>query len=76
MVDMRVGQHHGINGCRVHRQGFPVSQAQLLVTLEQAAIDKDSCLACVDQVFRSGDGADAAKKLDLKCHVLVPHEPA
>ena len=69
MIDMRVGQDDRVNGSRVYRQRLPVAQAQLLVALEQAAIDQDARLACVDQVFRSGDGADAAKELDLKCHV-------
>jgi len=45
VIDMRVSQDHGIEPTRVELQRRPVAQAQLLVTLEQAAIDQDAPVA-------------------------------
>ena len=72
MVDMRVRQDHGLNGGRVNRKRFPVPQAKLLVALEEAAIDKNTGLTRINEVFRPGNRAYAAQEFDLKRHVLCP----
>ena len=65
MVDMGVGQDHRIDGPRVHWQLRPVAQPQLFEALKQAAIDQDLFGARTDQIFRAGNGAGSAEKLDL-----------
>ena len=51
MIEMSVGQHHGINALWVDRQRGPIAQAQLFEPLKQAAIDQDAMSICFDQVL-------------------------
>jgi len=62
MVEVRMGQDHGIQARRIDRQGLPVQQAQVLVALEQPAIDQQPAARMFEQVFRSGHGAGCAKE--------------
>jgi hypothetical protein len=65
MVDMGMGEQHGIDACRIDRQRSPVAQAQLLEALEQAAIHQQPRAAELKQIFRAGDGTDAAEESEL-----------
>ncbi len=57
MVDVRVGQHDGIDRFRLQREDIPVAQPQLLEALEQSAVDQHALAAVLQQVFRSRDSA-------------------
>lgn len=65
-------QQHGIDACGIHRQRRPVLQAQLLVALEQTAVDQQPPLAGLQQVLRAGDRARGAQ--EGKVHVS-PAQP-
>src|ERR1044071_4651974 len=72
MVEMGVGQHHGINIAGRNRSVFPVTNSPFLCSLEQAAVDKHlktrvvgGVVAGIDEMFRSGHGAGGAKKLKV-----------
>ena len=75
VVQVRVGQHHGIDLVGRERQGLPVAQAQLLVALEQAAIHQHAVAVVAHQVFGAGDGARAAQKSDVDFHCESPCSP-
>jgi hypothetical protein len=51
MVNMGVCEEHQIDACRVDRQIRPVAQAQLLVSLEQSAIDENATTIEVEEIF-------------------------
>jgi len=68
MVQMGMGQHHGIDLVRRDGQRLPVAQAQLLVALEQAAIDQQALAVVAHQVLGAGDGAGAAQEGDVDVH--------
>ena len=60
---MRVGQQHRVDGFRSNRKGSTVALAQLLVALEETAIDQDSLSSRFDQVARARDRAGGAQEL-------------
>src|ERR1043166_2068523 len=77
MVEMSVGQHHGVNIAGRNRSVFPVANSPFLCSLEQAAVDEHlktlfvgSVVAGVDEMFRSGHGAGGAKKLKISHSAL------
>jgi hypothetical protein len=49
MVEMGVGQNDGINLPRINREARPVAKPKRLEALEQAAIDKQTTVAALDQ---------------------------
>jgi ABC-type amino acid transport substrate-binding protein len=57
VVQVGVGQQHGADVVGQHRQRVAVAQAQLLVALEQAAVDQQALAVELDQVLGAGDGA-------------------
>jgi hypothetical protein len=61
---MSVGQDDGIEVVNGQLERFPVVQAQLLVALEQAAIDQNMLVTMLQQVLAAGNRARRAKK----CH--------
>ena len=63
-----MGQHHRIDVRGVGRQRVPVAQAQLFVTLKQAAIDQQPLLVVLNQVFGAGDGVGPSKEGDGGAH--------
>src|SRR5690349_22857146 len=72
MVEMSMGQHHGVNIAGRDGSVFPVANSPFLCSLEQAAVDEHlkawvvgSVIAGIDEVFRSGHGAGGAKKLKV-----------
>ena len=65
VVNVRVGEDHGVDLSRIDRQRRPVAQAQLLVALEQPAVDQYPRCALLNQVFRAGDGVGSAQKLEF-----------
>src|SRR5579859_5781101 len=72
MVDMSVGEHHGVNIAGRNRSIFPVANSPFLCSLEQAAVDKHleawvvgSVVTGIDEMFRSGHSAGGAKKLKV-----------
>src|SRR5262245_56385262 len=63
---MRVREHDGVDGLRIDRKRLPVPLAQLLQSLEQAAVDEDALSTRLEQMFRSGDGARGAEKRERR----------
>ena len=43
VIEVRVRQHDGVDVGRANRQRLPVALAQLLESLEQAAVDEHAC---------------------------------
>ncbi len=69
VVQVRMGQDEGIHRGRHNRQRVPVAQPQLLVALEQAAIDHQRRALMAQQVLGACDRAGGTEELDL--HGLV-----
>ena len=65
MVDVGVGEHDRVDGLGRDRQRLPVAQAQLLESLEQAAVHQNGRVAMAQQVFGTGHGAGGTQKLKL-----------
>ena len=57
VIEVRVAEHDRMHACRGNRELRAVAQSQLLVALEQAAVEKHPPLAGIEQVARTGDGA-------------------
>jgi hypothetical protein len=57
MVEVRVGQHHQVDGSGIHRRRSPVSQAQLFQTLEQTAVNQNPGPLVLNQEARASDRA-------------------
>ncbi|MNR23952.1 hypothetical protein D3C85_1410050 [compost metagenome] len=70
VVDVGMGQHHGVELGRIERQWIPVAQAQGLVSLEQATVDHDLVTAGIEQVLGAGDRIGRAEELQLHAGVL------
>jgi hypothetical protein len=64
MVHVRVGHDDGIDGRGIDREVPPVPQAQLLQSLEQAAIEQHGVPARTHQVSRARDRARGAEELN------------
>lgn len=69
VVQVGMGQHHGVDLVRRDGQALPIAQAQLLVALEQAAIDQQALAVVTHQILGAGDGAGAAQESDVDVHV-------
>src|SRR5689334_14349812 len=72
MIEMRVGQDHGIDGMRGNRRGLPVAFTPLFWPLKHAAVDQDlktilsiEVAAGINQVFGTSDSPGGAKKLNV-----------
>src|SRR5690242_14392881 len=72
MVEVRVGEDHGIDFSSRHRGLFPVAQPPLFLPLEHAAVNQDLHAAFagsvgfrVDEVFGSSYSAGGAEKLQI-----------
>ena len=65
VVDVRMGQDERVERARIKREWGPVAQAQLLVALEQAAVDEHAACARSDEMFRAGHRAGGAKKCEV-----------
>jgi hypothetical protein len=68
VVQVRVGEQYGVNLLRRYGQRRPVAQAQGLVALKETAVNQQTLLAKLDQVFRTGDGVGGAQKSDVQAH--------
>ena len=64
VVDVRMGQQHGIDPFRIERQSLPVPNHQVLQTLEESAIHQQTAGPVPHQELRSGDRAYRPMKLD------------
>jgi hypothetical protein len=62
VVEVCVRQDHGVELGRIEGEVFPVHRAQVLVALEQSAVDEQPLLFMSHLGFRSGDGAGGAKE--------------
>ncbi len=70
MIEMGMGQEHGVEARRMRPAARPVAQAQLLVALEQAAIDQKPLAVDLEKIFGAGDGADGAEKGEFDGHLV------
>ena len=76
MIQMGVGQQHGVYRGRAHRERLAVAGAQLFEPLEQAAIHKNAPARGLDQIARSRHRTRSAQKAQFRTshrhHDLVP----
>ena len=70
VVDVRVRKQHCVDPPRVDRGRRPIAQPQLLVALEQPAVDEQRAPARLDEILRAGHRAGRAEKRDP--HRSVP----
>jgi hypothetical protein len=49
-------ENHGIDGRRLERQAVPVALTQVLLALEQSAVEEDAVAVHTQEVLRAGDG--------------------
>jgi hypothetical protein len=68
VIQVRVGQQHGINLMRSHWQRRPVAQSQLFVALKQAAIYQHTVVALSDQVLGACHGTGTTEECDADAH--------
>lgn len=61
MIQMRAGQDDRVDAGGGNGERLPIQLAQILQTLEQAAIDKDAQAAMAQEMFGAGDRAGAAE---------------
>lgn len=61
MVQVGVGEHHGVDLRGIDLQTLPVEFAQVLEPLKQSAVDENPGVAVGEKVFGAGDGACTAK---------------
>ena len=71
IVYMGMGEHDRIDLVRGHRQGRPVAQPQLLVALEQTAIDQQAVAVVLYQVLGAGHCVGSAQKSDVDTHAAM-----
>jgi hypothetical protein len=67
---MRVRQHDRIERVHIERGADPVTLAQLLGTLKQAAVDQDASSRSSDEIARAGHGIDGPEEAELGRHDL------
>ena len=60
MIEVGVGEDDRVDGCRGHREGLPVPQAQLLEALKQTAVDQNPAPVHLEQMLGPGHGAGGA----------------
>ena len=65
MVEMGVGQQHGVERRRVVCERDPVADRLVRAALEHPAIDEDPGAARVEQVLRAGDGRRATEEVEV-----------
>jgi len=70
VVEMGVGQHHGVDGRRVHGEARPVLEPELLEPLEQAAVDEEPAPAVIEEELAPRHRAHAAEEGD-RCRLRV-----
>ena len=63
MVDVRVGQHHGINAVGVEAESTVDQFRFLAATLEQATIEEDARIIEIKEMLRASDGVGTAEKV-------------
>lgn len=62
VVQVGMGDDHGVDGRGVARQLGPVAAAQVRETLEEAAVEEDPGVIALDEESTAGDGPDAAQE--------------
>src|SRR5687767_11631906 len=62
MVDVRVGEHHSVQGCRVHGQRTPVAAPQLFESLKLSTINEKPVVIDLEQVLGAGHRPCRTKK--------------
>ena len=72
VIDMGMGQDHGVDVAGRHGQVGPVAQAQFFQPLEQPAVDQDFTAAVPQQVFRACYRAGGAEKLKFHAESVHP----
>ena len=72
MIDMRVGQKHGVDIRRIDWQRAPIALPQLFQTLKEAAVDEIFPVGNFQEIFRTRDRADGAEKGKPRFHRPKP----
>jgi len=66
MVEMRVGQHDGVDRIGVNRKRLPVALAQILHALKQATVDQYSMAGGLEQMLRAGHRSRRAETCESR----------
>ena len=69
VVDVGVTQYHGIDGCRIKREGVFVAFFVLAPTLDKAAIEQYAFVADGHQMTGAGDFFSGTENLDFYRHI-------
>ena len=65
MVEVGMGQHHGVDRLRWNGERLPVAFTDVAATLEHPAVDKDFLIINSDKIFRAGHCPGRAMKSKL-----------
>ena len=60
MVDMRVGQYHGVDGFGGNGECIPVPTPELLEALEKSAIEQNLAAIVLDEMAAAGNSTGSA----------------
>ena len=66
---MSVAQYHGIDGCRIEREGVLIAFFVLASALDQAAIEQYAFVTDGHQMAGAGDFFSGAENLDFYRHI-------
>lgn len=72
VVDVGVGQDDSVQRLRVEWRAAPVLLAELLVALEEPAIDEDASAVALDEVARARDGIRGSQESSSCWHLPSP----
>src|SRR5262252_603578 len=71
VIEMRMCQHDRVDLRRVDWERRPVSESQLLQSLEQTAVDQYAVVTEIEQVLRSGDSPRCAEKRERRHRLTI-----
>jgi hypothetical protein len=71
VIEVRMCQHHGVNGCGVDWRIGPVPLAQRLQALKQTAVDEQRRPFDLQQVLGPGNGLRCAEKGESRHAVTI-----
>ena len=74
MVEVSVRKHDPVERSGIFGQGIPVALAQFLAALKQSAVHQQALAICLNQIFRSGDGAGRTEKSELGHRAAIVRE--
>jgi len=62
VIEVGVREQNRVDPMGIDREAIPITQAQRLESLKQAAIDQQPMFGIFNEVFRAGDGSGPAQE--------------